>query len=75
MESDVPSWYGSSTVVVRRGILMNGERRKFMRNAMLLVALFAVFAVGFVAFESDDAFADSSGDVISNEKNIGTWTF
>ena len=60
---------------MREERIMCTGRSGVLRNAMIMVALFAVITLGFVAMDSDDSFADSSGNVMSGIEVIGTYEF
>ena len=56
---------------------MSGGNCRKLRNAMFVVALLAVIAVGFVAFESDDSFAETKSEAVKDgsANTIGNYAF
>ncbi|MBR7124927.1 MAG: leucine-rich repeat protein, partial [Candidatus Methanomethylophilaceae archaeon] len=56
---------------------MSGGNCRKLRNAMFVVALLAVIAVGFVAFESDDSFAETKSEAVKDgsANTIGNYEF
>jgi len=53
---------------------MDSRKNGLLRNAMFIVALFAVITVGFMAFGSEDSYAAPNGTVTCNGEDIGTYT-